>query len=108
MTELSVSVLDDIERTAYDIARQAREFFDDWKAGRIYIPVAGLRAMGRRYLYLRDAENLKPLEVYEFGRLYAFFCLVYPPNGELPSVAAVAIDFCNLVNTTPPLSKNIS
>jgi len=97
MTELSVSVLDDIERASYEISRQAQEFFNDWKSGKVYVPNSALRAMGRRYLVLRDLENLRPLEVYEFGRLYAFFCLVYPPDGEIPSVAGMAIDFCNLI-----------
>jgi hypothetical protein len=97
MTELSVSVLDDIERAAYDIARQAQDFYADWRAGKVYISVPALRAMGRRYLTLRDAENLRPLEVYEYGRLYAFFCCVYPPDGEIPTTAGMAIDFCNLI-----------
>jgi len=97
MNDLSVSVLDDIERVSYEIARQAKQHFDDWKAGKVYIPTSGLRAMGRRYLYLRDVADLRPLEVYEFGRLYAFFCLVYPPDGEIPSAAGLAIDFCNLL-----------
>jgi hypothetical protein len=102
MYQLQASLLDDIEKASYEVARQATEFFNDWKAGKVYIPVQALRAMGRRYLYLRDNDNLLPLEVYEFGRLYAFFCLVYPPDGELPSVAAIAIDFCNLINLPSP------
>lgn len=97
MTELSVSVLEDIERASYELSRQATEFFNDWKSGKVYLPKSALRAMGRRYLVLRDTDELRPLEVYEFGRLYAFFCLVYPPDAELPTVAGMAIDFCNLL-----------
>ena len=97
MAELSASVLDDIERASYQIAKQAQEFYNDWKAGKVYIPRSALKAMGKRYLYLRDCENLRPLEVYEFGRLYAFFCLVYPPDGEILSPTAIAIDFSNLM-----------
>jgi len=97
MTELSASVLEDIELASYELARQATELFNDWKAGKVYIPKSALRAMGRRYLVLRDTENLRPLEVYEFGRLYAFFCLAYPPDAEIPTVAGMAIDFCNLL-----------
>ena len=98
MYQLEASLLDDVERTSYEIARQATEFFNDWKSGKVYVPKSALRAMGRRYLVLRDLENLRPLEVYEFGRLYAFFCLVYPPDGEIPTVPGIAIDFCNLIN----------
>ena len=99
MHKLSVSLIDDIEKSSYTIAQQAVDFFNDWKAGKVYIPMQALRAMGRRYLYLRDAQDLRPLEVYEFGRLFAFFSLVYPPDGDIPSVAGLAIDFCNLINT---------
>jgi hypothetical protein len=102
MTKLSASLLDDIEQTSYEIARQAREYFNDWKAGKVYIPVAALRAMGRRYLYLRELADLRSLEVYEFGRLYAFFCLAYPPDGEILSDAAIAIDFSNLMIMRSP------
>jgi hypothetical protein len=102
MYQLEASLIDDIEKASYEVARQAVEFFNEWKSGKVYIPVQALRAMGRRYLVLRDCENLTPLEVYEFGRLYAFFCLLYPPNGELLSVAAIAIDFCNLINNPSP------
>jgi hypothetical protein len=102
MYQLEASLLDDIEKASYEIARQTKDFFQDWKAGRVYIPVQALRAMGRRYLHLRDCDDLLPLEVYEFGRLYAFFCLVYPPDGELPSVADIAIDLCNLINLPSP------
>lgn len=98
MKQLTASVLDDIENASYNIAQQAVDYFNDWKAGRVYIPIRAMQAMGRRYLYLRDAEDLRPLEVYEFGRLFAFFSLVYPPGGEIPSVPGIAIDFCNLLN----------
>lgn len=97
MSNLHVSVLDDIETASYEIAKQATQYFQDWKAGKVYISPSALRAMGRRYLTLRDAESLRPLEVYEFGRLYAFFCLAYPPDGELLSVVDIAIDFSNLM-----------
>jgi len=97
MNNLNASVLDDIEIASYEIAKQATQHFNDWKSGKVYIPLAALRAMGRRYLALRETESLLPLEVYEFGRLYAFFCLVYPPDGELLSPAAIAIDFSNLM-----------
>lgn len=105
MDKLPNSLLQDIDQASYEIARQARQYFDDWKSGKVYIPMPALRAMGRRYLHLRDVQNLLPLEVYEFGRLYAFFCLVYP-DGELPSLAVIAIDFSNLIierSTPPPL-----
>jgi hypothetical protein len=102
MFNLSASVLDDLESGSYELARQATEYFNSWKAGQVYIPKSALRAMGRRYLYLRDADDLSMLELFEFGRLYAFFCLMYPPDGEIPSVAAIAIELCNLVNTPSP------
>ena len=97
MNKLEHSLLDDIEGASYEIAKQAVQHFQDWKAGKVYIPKSALRAMGRRYLVLRDVENLLPLELYEFGRLYAFFAQVYPPDGEIPSPAGIAIDFCNLM-----------
>lgn len=102
MYQLEASLLDDVERASYEIARQATEFFNDWRAGTVYIPKSALRAMGRRYLVLRDTENLRPLEAYEFGRLYAFFHLLYPPDGGFQSVAELAIDFCNLINLPSP------
>jgi hypothetical protein len=97
MSNLSPSVIEDIERASYEIARRSSEYFYDWKAGKVYIPMSALRAMGRRYLYLRDTDNLLPLEVYEYGALFAFFSLMYPPDGEIPTVAGMAIDFCNLL-----------
>lgn len=105
MNELSVSVLEDIETASYAIAQEATAYYWDWRNRKIYIPIQALRAMGRRYLYLRDADDLRPLEVYEFGRLYAFFCLVYPPDGELPSPAGIAIDFCNILSLGTPISE---
>ena len=102
MQNLPASVLEDIEKSSYEIARRVKQHFDAWQAGEVYIPKSALRAMGRRYLALRDRDDLRPLEVYEFGALYAFFCLMYPPDGEIPSVASLAIDFCNLVNTHSP------
>ena len=106
MDNLSASVIDDIEKASYEIARQAVEHFNDWKAGRVYISQAALRAMGRRYLYVRDLSEPSIHEVYEFGRLYAFFCMMYPPNGEIPSVAGIAIDFCNVLNIPSPGEEN--
>ena len=97
MYNLSASVIDDIEKASYEIASRSAEYFRDWKAGRVYIPMSALRAMGRRYLYLRDTQDLLPLEVYEYGALFAFFSLMYPPDGEIPSVPGMAIDFCNLL-----------
>lgn len=102
MYRLEASLLDEVEKVSYDLVRQSTEYFNDYKAGRVYIPRSALRAMGRRYLVLRDQDNLSLLELCEFGRLYAFFCLMYP-NGEVFTVAGIAIDFCNLVNATPPL-----
>lgn len=97
MKELNASVIEDIELASWEIARQTKTYFEEWQAGKVYISKSALRAMGRRYLYLRDAENLRPLEVYEFGRLYAFFCLLYPPDGDIFSAADIAVDFCNLL-----------
>ena len=97
MYQLDASVIDDIEKASYEIAQRVAVYFQDWKAGRVYIPKSALRAMGRRYLYLRDVQELRPLEVYEFGALFAFFSLMYPPDGDIPSVPGVAIDFCNLL-----------
>lgn len=97
MSELNVSLLDDIESTSYEIARQAVEYFNDWKCGRVYIPKPALRAMGRRYIALREMVDMKPLELFEFGRLFAFFAQMYPPDGEIPSTAGIAIDFSNLM-----------
>jgi hypothetical protein len=102
MQNLPASVLEDIEKSSYEIARRVTEYFNAWKAGEVYIPKSALRAMGRRYLFLRDGEDLSAVEVYEFGALYAFFCLMYPPDGEIPTVASMAIDFCNLINTPSP------
>ncbi len=97
MYELQESLLDDFSKVAYHTVEEVKNFFELWKSGKIYIPKAGLRAMGRRYLTLRDAETITIQEVFEFGRLYAFFCLMYPPDGEIPSVAGMAIDYCNLL-----------
>lgn len=97
MYQLNASVIEDIEKASYEIAYRTVEYFHDWKAGKVYIPKSALRAMGRRYLYLRDKDDLRPLEVYEFGALFAFFSLLYPPDGDIPSVAGLAIDFCNLL-----------
>ena len=97
MYQLTESLLEDIERVSYQIAQEAKQYFDDWQAGKVYIPQPALKAMGKRYLALRDAENLRPLEVYEFGRLYAFFCQLYPADGFDLTPAGIAIDFCNLL-----------
>lgn len=102
MYHLEHSLIDEIEKTSYELSRQAMEHFNNYKAGRVYIPPSALRAMGRRYLKLRDRENLSMVDLCEFGRLYGFFCLMYP-NGENFTVAGIAIDFCNLINATPPL-----
>jgi hypothetical protein len=108
MARLDASLHDDIVRDSYELATQAKQRFEDWRAGRVYIPKAALRAMGRRYLHLRDREDLSLVEVYEFGRLFAFFALVYPPDGDIPSPADVAIDFCNLLSTGLPISAPVS
>lgn len=97
MSELTESLLEDIERVSYQIAQEARQYFNDWQAGKVYIPEPALRAMGRRYIALRDQAELLPLELYEFGRLYCFFCHVYPADGYDLTSAGIAIDFCNLV-----------
>lgn len=100
------SMLLRIDEEAFQLAQQVQQFFTAWKAGEIYIPKAALRAMGRRYLVLRDNDDLTMQELYEFGRLYAFFCLMYPPNGDIVTPGAIAIDFSNLiierVNTPSP------
>lgn len=97
MAELNESLLEDIERVSYQIAREAKQYFDDWQAGKVYIPEPAIKAMGRRYLDLRDRPSLLPLEVYEFGRLYAFFAQMYPHDGFDLTPAGIAIDFCNLL-----------
>jgi hypothetical protein len=97
MPELDVSLLDDFDKVAYHVVEEVRNFFELWKSGKVYIPKSALRAMGRRYLALRDTEQITMQQVYEFGRLYAFFCLLYPPDGEMPTVAGMAIDYCNLL-----------
>lgn len=108
MNYLSESVMQDIERDSYTLAQQAKAHYESWRAGEVYIPKPALRAMGRRYLKLRDRENLTLLEVYEFGRLYAFFALVYPPDGDIPHPAAIAIDFCNVLLSGLPVSAVVS
>lgn len=108
MNELTASVLEDIETASYAIAQEATAYYWDWRNKKIYIPTSALKAMGRRYLHLRDARELYPVEVYEFGRLYAFFSLVYPPDGDIPSPAGISIDFCNLLSRGLPISKSIS
>jgi len=97
MYELVESLLEDLDKVAYHMAGEVREYFELWKSGKVYIPKSALRAMARRYLALRDAPQLTLPQVYEFGRLYAFFCLAYPPDGELLSNADMAIDFYNLM-----------
>lgn len=97
MYELESSLLDDFSKVSYRMVEEVRNFFNLWKGGNVYIPQSALRAMGRRYIALRDAPELTIQQVYEFGRLYAFFCLLYPPDGEILSVADMAIDFCNLL-----------
>lgn len=101
MYKLDASVIDDIETASFVISKQAVAHYNDWKAGKVYISRSALRAMGRRYLYLRDREELLPLELWEFGRLFAFFSLAYPAD-DIPSAAAIAIDFCNLINSPSP------
>jgi len=107
MKRLDASAHEDIVRDSYELAQQARLVFEEYQAGRIYIPRSALKAMGRRYLHLRDADDLSMLEVYEFGRLYAFFSLLYPVHGELPSPADTAVDLCNLLSLDLPISKSL-
>jgi hypothetical protein len=97
MYELQSSLLDDFSKVAYHMVEEVKNFYELWKSGKVYIPLSALRAMGRRYLVLRDAPELTMQQVYEFGRLYAFFCLMYPPDGDIPTVAGMAIDYCNLL-----------
>lgn len=106
MNNLSESLLQDITRDSYELAKQAKEFFESWQEGKVYIPKSALRAMGRRYLSLRDKPSLSVLELYEFGRLFAFFSLLYP-DGEIPSPADVAVTYCNLLACGLPLSKSL-
>jgi len=96
MPALSASQLEDIELMSYQLAQQAVEHYRQWKAGEVKIGKFALRAMARRYMTLRELRTLKPLEVWEFGRLFAFFALVYP-NGDDDTPAGLAIDFCNLM-----------
>lgn len=96
MYQSDESLLDDIEKMSYVLAQQAVEYYRQWEAGEVKIGKFALRAMARRYMTLRELQTLKPLEVWEFGRLFAFFALVYP-DGEDNSPAALAIDFCNLM-----------
>lgn len=103
MNNLPASVMQDIEDSSYALAQQAIELFQEWKAGKYYIPKPALRAMGRRYLKLRDMQTMSLAEVYEFGRLYAFFSLVYP-DGDLPRPADIAIDFYNVLAYGLPIS----
>ncbi len=97
MDELKESVLDDFSKVAYQVVDEVKTFFNLWKAGKVYIPKGALKAMGWRYLALRDTPELTESQVYEFARYYAFFCLMYPPDGEIPSIAGMAIDCCNLL-----------
>ncbi len=97
MYELSESLLDDYSKVAYHLTEEVKNFFNLWKSGEIYIPRPALLAMRRRYLFLRDLETITMPQVYEFGRLYAFFCLMFPPDGEVPSSASIAIDYFNLL-----------
>ena len=106
MSIQNVNGMDEIEQVSYELARQARHHFEAWRSGKFYIPRPALRAMGRRYLWLRSQPSLIMLELCEFGRLYAFFALVYAPFGELQDQSQLAIDFCNLVNHSPTLLKD--
>lgn len=99
MSDLNVSLLDCIDDASYQIAKEVKEVFDLWKSGKLYIPKPALRAMGRRYLVLRDRDLTIP-ELYEFGRLFCFFALVYPAPGDIPSAAAAAVDFYNWAVTS--------
>lgn len=99
---------DEIVTHAPTLALQARQLFDEWKSGQFYIPRPALRAMGRRYMALRDKPTLTMIELFEFGRLYGFFALVYPEGLELPSPSAVAVDFCNLFSTGLPIGETLS
>jgi len=101
MTTLDEIENPDIELLSYQLAKQAHDHFKACQAGKAYIPKPALRAMGRRYLLLRDRDDLTQLEICEWGRLYAFFALVYAPLGDIPDTAELAIDFCNLVNHSP-------
>jgi len=107
ITRLDASLHEDIVRDSYELAQRARRLYDEWRAGRVYIPKGALKAMGRRYLFLRDAPDLTVLEVYEFGVLYAFFSLLYPVNGEIPSPADTAVDLCNLLTLDFPISSSL-
>lgn len=105
MKNLNPSVLNDIENVSWILAKQAQDYYYAWKSGAVYIPRAALVAMAKRYHSLRDRDDLSLLEVYEFGRLYAFFSLVYPIDNEPPSPAQSAIEFCNLLNAGLPISE---
>jgi hypothetical protein len=102
MSQITDTQITDLELSAYQIADLVRSHFVNWQNGHAYIPRSALRAMGRRYLVLRDLDELTEGELYEFGRLYAWFALMYAPFGDLPQVPDLAVDFCNLVNSPPP------
>lgn len=108
MYQLQPNTIDHIEEASFEIAKQVSDYFKTWRAGLVYIPRSALRAMGRRYLTLRDRDDLSMAEVFEFGRLYAFFALVYGANGETVTAAEIAVDFCNLINTSPPPPAYVS
>lgn len=89
---------DDVLKAIYQQADAVRQYYEQWHAGQAYIPKPALRAMGRRYLSLRDRDDLSEVEWYEFGRLYAWFALLYAPFGDIPDTSDLAIDFYNLAN----------
>lgn len=104
MSEHTESMTDDVLQAVYYAADAVRAHYESWKAGQAYIPKPALRAMGRRYLTLRNRDDLSAAEWYEFGRLYAWFSLLYASFGDVPDTADLAIDFCNLVNHSPTQS----
>jgi hypothetical protein len=107
MSDIPASVLDELEQTASYIATQTRIYFDQWRRGEVYIPKPALRAMARRYFVLRDQIELTVAEGQEFMRLYAWFCLTFPPDGHLPSPTDTAVDCLNLLLAGLPVSERI-
>jgi hypothetical protein len=107
MNNLSASLHQDVVTHSRQLAQEAKDLFDGFRSGRVYIPRAALRAMGRRYLHLRGKDDLNMLELFEFGRLYGFFALLYPPDGDIPSPADIAIEFCNLLSMGLPVSASV-
>jgi hypothetical protein len=103
MSRLAESIKDDyIEKNALRVSQEARQYYDDWKAGRVYISPGAFRAMAGRFYELDGRSSVTGTELCEWGRLYAFFMLVRD-GIENQSPADLAVEFCNrLVETTPP------